>query len=795
MRLAVTRPRSISYAAAAAAVALGTVAVPADAAPRSAPTASSRAISGTPTTAAAATVTGDPGAYVPVTPYRVLDTRIGLHALGPITHGSTFTVRIPGTGTVPDTGVDAVVLTVTVTAARRNGYLTVYPAGSSRPHTSTVNFRARRTTPNPTLVKLGAGGKVAFTNGSSGSIQVVADVAGYILSGTSTHPGALVSMPPARVLDSRTSPTFGGALQPQESRSAPVAGLGGIPATGAQAAVVNLTETGATKGGYLTAYPSGADRPTASTLNFRPGASVANLAVVPLGADGAILLYSSSPEPVHAVIDVLGYVTDGAAVDAGMLAPIGPIRVLDTRMGLGGAHTVPARGTIRLTVAGVAGVPGSRVAAVVLNLTETKAAAGGYLTAYPTGTTRPTASNSNFVRGQTSAHTVVVRVGPSGEISIYNGSPGSIELVADLQGYLVDAPPPAPGARPIAAGFNSTCTVTPAGGVKCWGAGLAGNLGDGSTVERDTPVDVVGLGGIVAVSISGGHSCALSADGDAWCWGSNTYGELGDGSTTRSSTPVATRLPGPASEIVAGGGYTCAVVNRALYCWGRGSKGLLGLGSQANAQNPTLVPDFAFGVETVAASNTHTCAVKDGDLFCWGENGSGQLGNPDVMSLSTTPVPVNLPAHVHDLDLKNFASLAVDDTGRVWAWGEAYVNGTFFSPADEPLLDTSTVGGDRIALSATGSACMLTTAGAIQCWGGSYYGELGDGLPGHVAAAPQPVPGLESGATSIAFGQYHACATVNGSVRCWGMNDEGQIGSSSVPVGQISRSPVTPDGF
>ncbi|MET8311355.1 hypothetical protein ABZV00_31805, partial [Micromonospora sp. NPDC005173] len=153
-------------------------------------------------TAEAATTT--PGAFVPLSPSRLLDTRDGTG--GPkaavAAHG-TVSLTVAGHGGVPATGVGAVVLNVTVTGPTTAGFVTVYPTGSTRPTASNLNFTAKQTIPNLVVAKVGTGGAINLYNGSSGTVHLVADVAGYYLGGTPSTPGAFVPLSPSRLLDTR----------------------------------------------------------------------------------------------------------------------------------------------------------------------------------------------------------------------------------------------------------------------------------------------------------------------------------------------------------------------------------------------------------------------------------------------------------------------------------------------------------------------------------------------------------------------------------------------------------------
>ncbi len=235
-----------------------------------------------------------------------------------------------------------------------------------------------------------------------------------------------VSLPPQRILDNRNNLTPG-----HGEYSLPVTGQGGIPASGVSAVVLNVTVTSTNSWGYLTAYPDGTTRPLSSNINWTAGQTIPNLVTVPV-VDGKVNLYNGGPGATAFVVDVQGYYSTTAA--GSQLKPVGPTRLLDTRDGSGHA-TVAGRDTVSLQVGGQAGVPATGVTAAVLNVTVTDTAGGGFLTAYPSGTTLPLASNLNWTPGLTIPNAVIVPVGADGKVNLYNGSTSGTDVIVDIAGY------------------------------------------------------------------------------------------------------------------------------------------------------------------------------------------------------------------------------------------------------------------------------------------------------------------------------------------------------------------------
>jgi hypothetical protein len=380
-----------------------------------------------------------PGGYVALSPSRILDTRTGIgSAAQQVSAGGTIMLHTASVGGLPDeSDIGAVVLNLTVTNATAAGFVTAYPAGQSRPVVSNLNFSAGQTVPNLAVVRTGTGANIALFNASNAPIDLIADVAGYYRSGPPIQPGAFTSLTPSRILDTRSG--IGAAQTPVSANGSidvQIAGREGVAAS-ASSVVLNLTVTQPTASGFITAYPAGQSLPTVSSLNFVSGQTVPNLVVVPLGSGGKITLYNGAGGTSHLIADVAGYFIAGTPLSAGTFVPVAPSRILDSRNGTGTAHAmIPAFGTIDLQVSGRGGVPSGYVAwAVVVNVTVTNAAQPGYITVYPGSQTLPLASNINFSAGLTVPNAVMVTLGPTGTVRLYNASAAPVDLIADIAGY------------------------------------------------------------------------------------------------------------------------------------------------------------------------------------------------------------------------------------------------------------------------------------------------------------------------------------------------------------------------
>lgn len=355
---------------------------------------------------------------------------------------------------------------------------------------------------------------------------------------------------------------------------------------------------------------------------------------------------------------------------------------------------------------------------------------------------------------------------------------------------------PLRGIAQVSAGGAHTCALTAGGGVKCWGANSAGQLGDGTTTHRLLPVDVVGLSsGVAAVSASESYTCALTTAGAVKCWGLNYYGQLGNGSGAWGATerlPVdVVGLNSGVAAISAGSGHACALTTEGdVWCWGRNHDGQLGDGGTTQQPVPVAVTGLSDGVAAIRAggggAGGHTCALTlGGGIQCWGSNQHGQLGDGSTVPRLQPVAVIDLPGTMASVELADYHSCGLTTGGAVYCWGSngwARLGHQGFGEPHSPIpLSVTGLGAGVSAIALQGYlSCARMMDARVRCWG-VFHWPVGSVFP---VFTTNPVDQGLGSAVAISVGEgattSHRCALMtNGGVKCWGSNTYGQLGNGN----------------
>jgi hypothetical protein len=330
-----------------------------------------------------------------------------------------------------------------------------------------------------------------------------------------------------------------------------------------------------------------------------------------------------------------------------------------------------------------------------------------------------------------------------------------------------------PKAVAISTGSGHACALLSNATVKCWGANVSGELGDGTRTRRLTAVAVAGLAGATSVSASPSvaTSCAALADGTVECWGDNRLGQLGDGTTTSRSLPVAVRGLTGAVAVSAGGESTCALrADHTVACWGDNSRGQLGNGTRVSSPTPVAVP----GLDDITAISTgelQACALHaGGTVSCWGWR--GRLGPVEKAGDQLVPALVPGLSDVVSVSGDPWQPCAVTAQGVAECWGAASPPAVVRGFADVKAFSFSEDGQQ------TEHSCALIAGGTVRCQSPNpYSGQIGSGL--NQTTRVVTVSGLH-GVTAIGTSSFYTCALLaGGGVKCWGANDTGQLGDGT----------------
>jgi alpha-tubulin suppressor-like RCC1 family protein len=390
----------------------------------------------------------------------------------------------------------------------------------------------------------------------------------------------------------------------------------------------------------------------------------------------------------------------------------------------------------------------------------------------------------------------------------------TLKAVAFLDGGLASAVKAAdfevvtgvPG-QEVEAGSAHSVAVRDDGTVWAWGLNSSGQLGDGTSTLRPQPVQVAGvsggvLTGIKAVAAGGNHSLALSTTGVVYAWGANGNGQLGDGTTTNRNTPVETQGLSHAVAVAAGSTHSLAIDDQGrLWAWGYNAHGELGQGTASGTAQTTPVqvkdPSGATvlaGVVAAGAGAYHSLAVtSDGRVWAWGWNYYNQLGD-GTTTQRTLPVAVPGLTGVSEVFGGDSHSLALRADGTVWAWGSNTYSQ--LGATTMPGIYAAQVSGlSQIVRVWAGSDhnAALRSDGVVLTWGRNGDGQIGDGT-----TVNRPSPSSLSGpsnVTAVAAGQSQTLAlTEPGEIWSWGANSSSQVGDGTTKR-RVAPVATLDDGF
>ena len=206
-----------------------------------------------------------------------------------------------------------------------------------------------------------------------------------------------------------------------------------------------------------------------------------------------------------------------------------------------------------------------------------------------------------------------------------------------------------------------------------------GQLGDGSTDPRSSPVSIIRSGPYVAVKGGGLFTVAIDSAGAIWAWGANDYGQLGNNSQSPYSSPISIRRGGSYVAVNAGLGHTVAIDSAGMiWAWGQNTSGQLGNNSLSSPYPSPISIRRGGSYVAVSAGDYHTVALDSkGMIWAWGDNWDGQLGDNDPLTNKSSPVSI---ARVRAssfiaINAGSYHTLAIDSDGMVWAWGYNYYGG------------------------------------------------------------------------------------------------------------------------
>jgi alpha-tubulin suppressor-like RCC1 family protein len=338
----------------------------------------------------------------------------------------------------------------------------------------------------------------------------------------------------------------------------------------------------------------------------------------------------------------------------------------------------------------------------------------------------------------------------------------------------------------IRGGNSHSLALKADGSVWSWGNNGNGQLGDNTITTRSSPISVIGGHSFIKLQCSSNasYSLALKADGSAWAWGINTTGQLGDGTIINKSSPVSVVGGHSFVEINGGGSQVIALkADGSAWTWGGNGAGQLGVNNILNTSAPVSVVGGHSFIQVAAGGNTTMALKADGSVWCWGDAANGRLGDNTVVAKSS-PVSIVGGHSFVDISAGSLHFAARKANGEVWTWGTNVGNNGQLG--DNTVISRSSpvsvVGGHSFTKIFAGgnNNLALKADGSLWSWGANGNGQIGDGTTNAAGGKSSPVSvvaGVFNNFTSAACGTSFALALdSNNEFWAWGAGSFGQLG-------------------
>jgi alpha-tubulin suppressor-like RCC1 family protein len=358
----------------------------------------------------------------------------------------------------------------------------------------------------------------------------------------------------------------------------------------------------------------------------------------------------------------------------------------------------------------------------------------------------------------------------------------------------------------ISAGGQTNCALKN-GNAFCWGDNTYGEIGDGTTTSRTSPT-LVG-GGYTWESISTFNdsypgdnvatTCGITTSGTAYCWGANKEGEVGDGTTTQRNSPTLVSGGYTWASISVGWRDVCGVTTSGIgYCWGYNLWGEVGDNTQTQRNSPTLVSG-GYTWASISSGDQDACGITiSGTGYCWGVNSYGQVGD-NTTTNRFVPTALYSGGPWASINVGTLTACGVTTTGAGYCWGRNTNGEIGDNTTTAHSVPTSVNGGYTWASISNGrfDSCGVTTAGAGYCWGMNGNGEIGNGNTTTVHVPTAVLGGLTLGSISagaVGAGDNTNCGvTRGGAPYCWGSNSKSQVGDGTTTNQNVPTAVVWPN--